>query len=58
MTFLTELLCDVSNLIFKYIFKFRVDIPINARVTAAQSSQKSLIYIAAAMLCPPAYFTM
>ena len=34
MTFLTELLCDVNNLIFKYIFKFKVDIPINARVIA------------------------
>ena len=36
-TFLTELLCDVNNLIFKYLYKFKVDIPINARVIAVQS---------------------
>ena len=37
MTILTELLCDVNNLIFKYLYKFKVDIPINARVIAVQS---------------------
>ena len=45
MTFLTELSCDVNNLIFKYIFKFKVDIPINARVIAVESLKSLFSFI-------------
>ena len=36
-TFPTKLLHDVNNCILKYLCKFQVDIPINARVIAVQS---------------------
>ena len=36
MTFLTELLCEINN-ILKYLYKFKVGIPINPRVIAVQS---------------------
>ena len=41
----------MNNPVLKVLCKFQVDIPINARVTAVQSSGKSPdIYIVAAML--------
>ena len=50
-TFLTKFLHKVNNTVLNDICKCQVDIPINARVTAGQSLEKSpYIYIPAAML--------
>ena len=49
--FLTNFLHNVNNLVMEGFCKFQVDIPINARLMAVQSLEKSQhIYIAPAML--------
>ena len=42
---MTKLLQDVNNLILKYLCKFQVDIPINARAIAVQNLENLCIHL-------------